>query len=239
MNTETLHLSDNSYSIADFALTIVAAIIGAVSVFAVNQVPGLYGIVLDFLALFWLGYIFSQMPARWWGFLIMNGASLWSFFETSESKLNDNRFTALLLTAVAALTVLWGFREGAKRLSGEALKKFNQAMSDSIVTLMLSVIGFGLLYATNRVPYAGVFLAIALAFLLGWGLGWIELPAWSRVTVILLSFSGLILGLKWGFETTPFFQLGVGFLAASVFLYGFWGGSVRAKTEEEREMSSN
>lgn len=118
-------------------------------------------------------------------------------------------------------------------------------VSDLIGTILFSVIGALVLCGVNRIPYVGFVFGILLAFALGRGLGWVELPVWSRVVVATLSLAGLFFGFKWQLESAFVSEdetLGASFLFTSVgtvtFLYGFFAGAARAKKENDRDTAA-
>ncbi|KKU68693.1 MAG: hypothetical protein UX89_C0002G0018 [Parcubacteria group bacterium GW2011_GWA2_47_16] len=239
------HPSDE-YGWQDFVITIIVAALGAAVVFATNSIPGLYGphvgLVLSFVALMWLGFGFAHMPARWWGDLIIVGATLWSFFSAVQSKFQADWVIAAPSTCVAAVSLFLGFSEGVKRLNEWEKQRIEEGKNDIIGTLILSIFGALVLCGSARVPYAGILLAAALAFYLGAGLGCVELPIWGQVTVAALSLTGMFLGFKWQLEPVSFAISGAAlgtFIGLCVFLFGFIRGVQRAKREDERDRSAS
>lgn len=240
--SDTSRFSGNDYGWPDFLITLIVAGLGAGMVFATNSVPGLYGphigLVLSFVALMWIGFGFAQMPARWWGDLIMIGATLTSFFSAIQSRFQADWVIALLFTVLGSTSLFWGFSEGMRRLNDSERQKLNREMSDVWATLLFSGIGGLVLCGAARVPYAGIFLASLLAILCGAGLGYVELPVWSRIVVTVFSVIGFFFGLKWQLE--PSFAsdtrviLGT-FIGLCTFYLGFLRGLRRAKREDERD----
>ncbi|MDO8482430.1 MAG: hypothetical protein Q7S86_01265 [bacterium] len=242
-SSQSRHPSDE-YGWPDFAITLVVAALGAAGVFATNSIPGLYGphigLILSFMALMWLGFGFAQMPARWWGDLIIIGATLWSFFEAVQSRFQADWVVAALSTCLASVSLFLGFSEGTKKLNEWERQRVEWDMSDIIGTLILSVLGGLVLCALARVPYVGVILAAALAFCLGVGLGWVELPIWSQITVAVISLVGFFFGLKWQLEPALSAVAGAilgTFIGLCTFLFGFFRGVLRAKRENDRDRS--
>ena len=240
--SDASRFSGNEYGWPDFVITLIVAALGAAAVFATNSIPGLYGphigLVLCFVALMWLGFGFAQMPARWWGDLIITGATLWSFFEAVQSRFQADWLIAALAVCPAAMSLFWGFSEGMKRLNELERQRFDREISDVLGTLLFSCIGALVLCGFARVPYAGLILAAILAFCLGVGLGWVELPIWGQITVTVLSLTGMFFGLKWQLEPASVAALGAvfgTFIGLCVFLFGFLRGVQRAKREDERD----
>lgn len=243
MNTgDTSRLSGDEYGWPDFVVTLVVAVFGAAVVFAINKIPGFYGqhigLILTFVALFWLGFGFAKMPARWWGDLIMIGATLASFFLAIQLRFQADWLIALLTTFSVAVILFWGFSEGMKRLNDWERQRLDREINDVVGVLFFSALGFLVLCGSARIPYAGILLASVAAIFLGVGLGWVELPVWGYATVTILSLTGFFFGLKWqlepsyGSEVGALFGTCVGLVA---FLFGFFRGKHRAKRENKRD----
>ncbi|GEM_PF-3705183 len=239
----TSRFPGEAYAWPDFVITFVVAVLAAVAVWAINLTPSFYGVhaglVLDFVFLVWLGFGVVQTPARWWGDLVVIATTLGSFFVTVQSRFQADWVVALPLTFLAAFSICWGFSEGMKKLNEWERQRLDREINDIVGTLFFSTLGFLVLCGSARIPYAGLPLAIATAFFLGVGLGYIELPVWSQVTVAILSSSGSFFGLKWQLEPSPVSEVAALLgtcMGLCVFFVGFLRGVRRAMRENEREV---
>ncbi len=214
------HSSKGTYSVEDLVMTVIVAFISSLAVYGIISSLYLFGVVIGFICLFWLGFSFAQMPARVPGDLIMSLATLFGFYKGVQSEFGADPLIALVITGVGAVPLLWGFFDGMKRLNETERSKLTSEMDDSVGIIFLSVVGFLFEYVLGIIPYLGLPLGLVCALIVGYVLGSVQLPSWGKFVAASISLAGLALGLKVQLSELSFWTVGmiVGTLASAVAL---------------------
>lgn len=114
----------------------------------------------------------------------------------------------------------------------------NNWFSSVLGTFLFSLIGFMVSWLLGIVPWVGIFLALLAQFLLGIGLGYLELPIWSRIFIAWFTLRGFLLGLDHGSYAEGYFGLNtrLNILSACfLFILGYLKGCKRATADDERD----
>ena len=246
---KTLEFNDCSvscdYTGADLVCTVAVSVFSWAILFAVSSHMYLGGTIIGFLLLFLLGYWFPTTPARIIGYALMASAAILGFYKGVQSEFGFVAGVPLLLTLTSAFLLLWGFWEGTKRLSEAENGALKSELNDTISAIALSLVCFSFECALGRIPYAGFFLGVFGALLIGYVLGWIDFPLIEKILIATAALAGLALGLFWQFRGVTGWPMAVGigsFLGKTALCFGVYRAnklSEEKKTIHEDENASS